>query len=487
MKRPGTLYVSAGLILLMSLMPNGCGIFNFNKNQKRASVRVIAMALADSTTCAVFDNGRVACVGQMKNLTRTPWLSPEVTAAQAKELELPFAVKQLAIARGKTGLHACALSAEGKVFCWGGNAAGQSGEPADQKLVTDMAEKAGLPVKQLAALRPLTAVAQIPLGQKAIAVTTGYAHSCALGEFGFVLCWGENIFGQLGLGAKNGGSKLEKSAVPVMVALTTRDEAKQRISATQIAAGKNHTCALLSNGKVRCWGDNNFGQAGYVHRYAGTGMGALNSVVGTLSAPAEEGYVATVTAAEESAGLKARAIAAASDRSCAVLTSGAVRCWGENRWHKLGYAQAFDKISTATSPAELGDIRLGAATQAVALHDIHTCALSESGPVYCWGLNETGQLGLPGQREVGKTGTMPPPAVPLTGPNETARPVAVAAGAGHSCALFDNGKMRCWGLGFDGQLGQGFGKKYGNRECMNFTAYCLGDEENELPPPDLVW
>lgn len=451
---------------------------------KKEFGRISAMSLTSAATCAVFENGKVACVGYTKGLTDEFALSTKTpTAAEAEALALPVAIKQLSVSDGSRGRHACALTLDNRVICWGANSKGEAGPPAEESILQKLAEKQGIPLKKIKKLRPLTTPAEISLSQVPSQVVTGVEHSCALTSNGDVWCWGDNVFGQLGFGRFPDGKAYEKSAVPVRVTLLTAAESKAGLKAVQIACGRNHTCALLSDGNVRCWGDNYFGQAGYPPHTEG--LIEIHSV-GTITTPAQEGNIEIVTSAESKAGLRVQSIAAGSDRSCAILTSGVVRCWGENRSRKLGLPADFDKISVRNTPASLGNVPLPPNIVRLALNDIHTCALTSTGAVHCWGSNSNGQLGVPGY-SVGAYGEMPPPAVKILSPQENDTVVDIGVGTSHTCALLKSGKMRCWGLAFDGQLGTGSGKRFGSAGCMNNQPYCIGDEESELPPPDVGW
>ena len=151
----------------------------------------------------------------------------------------------------------------------------------------------------------------IALGQPITALALGDYHTCALGENGSVQCWGLNDHGQLGLGnTLNIGS----TEVPSLAVSTV----PLGVSATAIAAGQDTTCALLTDGTVRCWGKNNYGQLG---------LGHTNNV-GDNALP-------TAANAQVSLGGTASLIAVAGDETCAALTSGPIHCWGYNAYNQL--------------------------------------------------------------------------------------------------------------------------------------------------------
>jgi hypothetical protein len=186
---------------------------------------------------------------------------------------------------------------------------------------------------------------------------------------------------------------------------------------TQIVAGDAYSCALTTAGQVKCWGDNQFGQLGN-----GSTTDALVPV--------------DVAGASGATGLTAGGL-----HACAIRAVGTVSCWGRNNFGQLGDGTTTDRllpVNVAELPEEATEITAGV---------LHTCALgAPSGAVRCWGSNTYGQLGgaLPG------TSTTPVAVTRLTG-----GATAIAAGDGHTCALTESGAVTCWGYNGYGQLGDG--------------------------------
>ncbi len=156
--------------------------------------------------------------------------------------------------------------------------------------------------------------------------------------------------------------------------------------AVAIAAGYRHTCALLDNGKVRCWGAGVHGQLGYGN----------TRKIGDNETPA------SVRPVKLGARRKAIAISASGAHSCAVLNNGKVRCWGSGRHGQLGYGNTRD-IGDNEHPGSVGPVKLGAGRKAVAIQagGRHTFALLDNGRVRCWGLASEGQLGYANTRNIG--------------------------------------------------------------------------------------
>ncbi|MEA2699484.1 MAG: hypothetical protein QOI66_3755, partial [Myxococcales bacterium] len=237
------------------------------------------------------------------------------------------------------------------------------------------------------------------------------------------------------------------------------------VGATAIAAGAFHSCALLTSGGVKCWGDNEYGQLGQgdLHNRGGPGE------MGDQLPPVELGGPE-----------KATAIAAGAFHSCALLVDGTVKCWGANIAGQLGIGSTDNKggngadLGDGLAAATLGNGRLAIA---IATGGAHTCALFEDGTVKCWGAGLFGQLGNGSTHGVG--GAVAPvlrDALPInlgTMGEVAIAASAISAGANHTCALLATGDLKCWGLNNVGQLGQE-------------STVTLGDDPaemgNNLPP-----
>ncbi len=292
--------------------------------------------------------------------------------------------------------------------------------------------------------------------QHAARIDAGAFFSCAVLDTGAVRCWGNNDWGQLGYGNFEdiGDDETPASVGPV-------DLGAGR-TATAVSTGYNHTCALLDDGTVRCWGTSESGQLGYGNTYT----------IGDGETPGSAGPV------DLGAGRTAVAITTGQGTSCALLDDGTVRCWGfagdaASPWGTLGYGN-FEDIGDDETPGSVGPVDLGAGRTAVAIDGgyIHTCALLDDGTVRCWGEGAAGKLGYGNTDTIGDDET-PGSVGPVDlGAGRTA--VAIAVGGGHSCAVLDDGSVRCWGNARGGKLG------YGNVEN-------IGDDETpgSVGPVDL--
>ena len=286
------------------------------------------------------------------------------------------------------GSHTCALTKSGGVRCWGANSIGQLGDG------TTVARAMSVDV--------------IGLTSGVVGVSAGLYHTCAMTTAGGIKCWGLNFHGQLGDGTK------EDSAFP-------RDVTGLSKGVIAVSAGARHTCAVTTEGGVKCWGYNSVGQIGNGPQ---TGMG----------------YAMPVDVFGLTSGVAA--VSAGGWHTCALTAAGGVKCWGANSYGQIGDGTT----KTRTTPIDVVGLTSGVA--AVSAGGYHTCALTTEGGVKCWGWNLSGQLGGTTPRGTW-TGTLVNVAGLATGV------AAVFAGTDHMCALTTTGSIRCWGANAIGQLGDG--------------------------------
>ena len=288
----------------------------------------------------------------------------------------------------------------------------------------------------------------------AAVIAAGGFHSCAVLENGSVRCWGDNDAGQLGYGDTNDRGDNAGEMGDNLASI----ELGAGRTATAIAAGSSHSCALLDSGAVKCWGDNDAGELGQGNA---DDRGDNAGEMGDNLAPIALG-----------AGRTATAIAAGDVHSCALLDSGAVKCWGANDAGQLGQG---DTEFRGDGAGEMGDnlapvgLGVGRTATAITAGGVHTCALLDDGSVKCWGDGAFGQLGTgaPDARGDG-AGEMGDDLAPIgLGSGRTA--VAITAGDVHTCALLDNGSVKCWGFNLDGELG------YGDTDARGDAAGEMGD------------
>jgi len=292
------------------------------------------------------------------------------------------------------GDHSCALLGNGSVACWGRGAEGQLGE--------------GNTTNQIAPVF----VSSFGSGRTAVAISAGWYHTCALLDNGSVSCWGTGWQGALG----NGDPGQQNTPI-----LTSSFGAGR--TAVALSAGHGYTCAVLDNGSVACWGDNTYGQLG-----DGTTQGRFTPV---LTDSLGAGRTAIDVTTKES-------------HTCALLDNGSISCWGRGISGVLGNGSSVNQ-NTPTLVSSLG---VGRTAVAVSAGAMHTCAILDNGEVSCWGYGNGGRLGN-GVRPDKYTPTL----TSTLGSGRTA--VAISLGFDHTCAVLDDGSASCWGVGSDGQLGNG--------------------------------
>jgi alpha-tubulin suppressor-like RCC1 family protein len=281
--------------------------------------------------------------------------------------------------------HSCAVLEQGGIMCWGSPKFGQLGVPARGS--------SSLPVL-------------VPLG-RATHVAAGRTHTCARLEDGTVWCWGDNTDGQVG----SVSIPMKNISPPVAVPGVT--------DAVSVTAGNEHSCVVLENGQVMCWGDNHFGQLGH-------------GIQSHAFFPPRVAPIASIGALAVTAGRR---------HTCALLRDRTVQCWGENTDGQLGDGSTKDSRTPVRVSVQAPDVTTRLLDNVIALSAgwHHTCALRSDRQIYCWGSNRAGQLGSEAPEKA-----MRPVWFGLT--NVT----VLAAGGEHTCAVSE-GAMHCVGRNQAGQ------------------------------------
>jgi alpha-tubulin suppressor-like RCC1 family protein len=393
-------------------------------------------------------------------------LAPRAVTAEASPEPGPRQFLSGVAQVGAGGLFSCARLTNGTVRCWGASADGQIGNGGVPSTSTTAV------VKSPSGAGPLQGVTQISVGSehacahlstneivcwgrnqhgqlgdgstanwsrphyveniggtaylRAVSVAAGNEHTCAVVAQGprtrQAVCWGRNQAGQLGDGST------DDSPTPVGV---DTDETHRLTRVEEITAGLDHSCARLTSGQARCWGD---GQSGEI------GNDAFDQQLWAVPVLNEAGS-ANLTAVGQ--------IDAGDNRTCVTLTSAQVRCWGDDTPDVSddGIGSALPVIIKRTNLAALTGVRQ------VSAGGTHACATTTRRmEVWCWGHNGNGQLAT-------GDGTQSDIAIRARTAAATSLigGLQVSAGGSHTCARIDGGTVRCWGNNLSGQVGDGTG------------------------------
>jgi alpha-tubulin suppressor-like RCC1 family protein len=349
---------------------------------------VVAAAAGGGHLCALSSTGAIACSGFN---VRGQLGDDRATTRSTPPPAIPNLIGVRSIAAG--GAHSCAVAGT-TVQCWGGNASGQLGDGT----LEDRARPT--PVELLG---------------DALSVTAGGTHSCAHLADRTVACWGGNQSGQT-------GGTVSRRTAPRRV---LERDGTRLVDVVQVEAGRDHSCALLAGGAVKCWGDNDSRQLGVARAVCQACPEPLSVA---LPSPAVQ-------------------LALGTNHTCALLRSiddsESVACWGSNAFGQLGQLgvppdpEPADPVPVIVPmlPSQLVQISAGAD---------FTCVLAADGGVYCWGAGQSGELG---------NGVAPAAANPTpVKVGNVAAATLLGAGGRHACA-FAQSQVQCWGMGTFGQLG----------------------------------
>lgn len=299
------------------------------------------------------------------------------------------------------GGHTCALSSDESAWCWGDNGLGQLGDGTAVDRSTPVATEGDVSFSVLSA---------------------SSRHTCGVAVSGAAYCWGANDLGQLG-----DGSAVDRS---------TPTEVAGGLSFSTIDAGFFHTCGLTTDGDAYCWGGNQFDALG------DGSVAGPETCEGPASCSTEPVPVA--------GGLTFQSLAVGQSSTCGVTMDGDAYCWGQGSLGMLGNGTT--TLSQRTPAPVSGDHSFST----IDAGSLHVCALTTTGVAYCWGLNRHGQLGNGTWTGPESCTSLPFPCattpVPVDGELLFDR---ISAGKDHTCALTTEGTAYCWGLNNSGQLGNG--------------------------------
>jgi hypothetical protein len=292
----------------------------------------------------------------------------------------------------------CVIKKDDTLWCWGANSNGQVGDGSGAPEISEPTKIA------------------IP-GDNVASVGTGGWHSCALTLDGRVYCWGQNSRGQIGDGQANGTGDV----------LTPREVTALGNQVAEVSVGFEHTCALMNNGSIQCWGHNVYGEIG-------DGTSQENNLAdGIKSLPVP------IT----SLGTDVGVLSAGGFYTCIIKKSnGSLWCWGDNTEGHLGTGDTVNR-TVPTASAGAGpwlDVDTGVA---------HGCGVKTNGTAWCWGRHAMGQLGTSNPVTVAVCPGIQQPCAPVPQAVEgiTAGAAKISVKDHGGCVVMNNGELRCWGAG----------------------------------------
>ena len=430
------------------------GIGNTNHQGSPQSVNLgngvsaASVSSGQRSTCVVLTDGAMKCWGENSRGQLGIGSTTSNSESSPKSVILPSGFNATSVSVGYYS--ACALltnnssSGNSAAYCWGRNGFGELGigestsqkntptkvlhDAADESIVIMASEHSTTSPNCLISKTNkiycwgywyeygaprLYQPVQMPYEMRpAKQIEAGSGTTCVINEQHRLECIGLNTNGQLG----NGNTTNSQSLV------TPRGFKEVNVSI--ISQKNDHSCAILQNGSLYCWGSNSYGQ-----------LGIGNTTSMTVPVFVNVGVGKTVTD-----------VSVGSDSTCAILNDGSLKCWGRNLYGELGTQQV-----TGTSASTPQSVNLGSGRTAVSVSASTRsfCAILDNGALKCWGLNNYGQLGI------GNTNNQNSPQTVTFATGRTA--VNISMGQDHACAILDNGSINCWGDHNNGQLGIGSG------------------------------
>lgn len=301
--------------------------------------------------CALLDSGALSCWGSNPlgelGLGHTEHVGLDETPGEAGALEFADPILDFDLGRR----HTCVLFDTHELSCWGSNGLGMLGLGDTE----DVHEADSEP--------------RLVFNNAPVMISTGMRHSCVLLETGEVSCWGYGFNGALGQGdAGTIGDNELATEVPALLD-----------SVVDVDAGWDHTCALRDDGVMTCWGHNAFGQLGYGD--------TEDRFLATWDEPVDPGIGPIVDIDT-------------TRQTCALNQQHQLICWGHNEFGALGQGHTHEIGDT--EPAGLGGvIVLDGGVVKLAKGTDHNCALLDTGALRCWGSNVWGQLGRGDHEHIG--------------------------------------------------------------------------------------
>lgn len=435
--QPGTTALNLTVSLTASLKLNECDVSEVPDMGNSGVVgSIVQLSAGANFTCGMTDLGEIKCWGsgswgELGNGANSS-IGDGSGEMGSNLVSADMGTGRSAYKIASGWFHSCALLDNDDLKCWGKNANGQLGIGN----TLSVGNGPGQMGDSLAAV-------DLGTGRFAVQVSAGYAHTCALLDNGAVKCWGFNTSGQLGLGHTN---TIGDTPAEMGDSLSEVDLGTGR-TAVLISAGYDHTCAVLDNDTLKCWGNNSDGQLGMEHTSSlGDGPGEMGDALIVVSL---------------GAALDPLIVEAGNLRTCAQVMTGETKCWGSNFAGVLGNGTT--TLTYGGSSGQMGSalplLSIGADPVVFLAKNIgsHMCGIDGNFDLKCWGFNGSGRLGLGNSTNYGDSAGNSGANLPIvnvgTGTSVGNDPLDIVTGDSHVCALFLNGLVKCWGGNSVGQLG----------------------------------
>jgi alpha-tubulin suppressor-like RCC1 family protein len=471
---------------------------------------------AYTTRCAILASGNLKCwgfneygqlgLGDDANRITSPHL------LSAIDLGTGRTVSSISVGYG----HVCAILDNATVKCWGYNLVGnlgygdsvnrgdKPGQMGDALGTISLGtEGYGLPTVTATASNTYTPTAtRVPMTPTP-RLRAGGNSTCLLDSRGSLRCYGYNTSGQLGYGnTTNYGDETTRAApiLPIVDVSATN-------TIVDVQVGTDHTCALLDNGTVKCWGNGGSGKLGTESTTnLGDNPGEMGAALNTIALPSGRTAVSIATGDRNTCALldnnalacwgnpigtsdniqhgstsntmgdslpqlsvssshTITAFAVGDLFACVILDNATLKCFGSNLSGNLGVPAS---TSSLGAEGDMGDtlptVNLGTdvSVRAITLGKYHVCAIVNTGQVKCWGYNQYGQLGNGSTANLGDDAGEMGDNLPFVNLGSGRTATVISAGANHTCAILDNNTLKCWGYNGYGQLGQGTGTTRGD-------------------------
>ena len=390
------------------------------ENSTNLETHSSVLATGSAHSCAILENGSAMCWG-LDNLGQLG------DGGDATNLNKPTSFVSIDAGQTISQIYArqsrtCIILNDATASCWGFNEDGQAGDDSTNTYKSPTVE------------------VQFPDEKQVKSMGMGLKHTCAILEDDTLTCWGLDSYGALG----NGNTDTSDKYTPQTISTPT----DRRV--VKVEPGATHTCILLDDGGVMCWGRDNVGQLG---------NGGTSETIHTPSSNVElpEGRAATD-------------LTVGDHHSCALLDNGSITCWGLNNHGQLG-----ENSTTNRDVPVYAHLPIGSAARSVTVGPHSSCAILQNSSVYCWGHNNYGRLGI------GVSGGIYQTPMFVEGATNI---VDLSLDYDHACGLSENGSISCWGRGKFGQLGIGSGSDKNTPQLVNYNIAPFASVTGPAPQGD---